>query len=453
VDDEESVREGIRLVLEPVYRVRTFPDAESAVEAVREEPPDLILMDIGLPGMCGIDAIRAIRSFRPEAVIIVITAYEDVQTVVQSMKAGAFDYVVKPLHAETLERTIGIALDTIRLQKEVRELQERCLRDNVPLFVGESHAIRDVMEFVESAAKSPDTPVLILGATGTGKELVAAAIHYRSPNFRGPMVTVNCAAIPRELLESELFGYEKGAFTGADPAGKKGLVEESSGGTLFLDEVGDLSADAQAKLLRFLEEGEFYRVGGTRRLRASARVVSATNKDLEGLVGKGAFREDLYYRLAVVQVAVPALSERRDDILPIARHFLVEFSRKFSRAVAGFSPAAEAALLSQPWDGNVRELRNVVERAVLTGRGPQIETNDLRLGHGVTPVRAPVHGSGSLLPPLTAGGVDITSVQESVERHYIGEALRLAEGNETRAAQLLKINYHTFRYRRKKLGL
>ena len=452
MDDEESVREGVRVALEPRYRVRTFADAESAVEAVREEPPDLVLMDIGLPGMSGLEGIRAVKALRPETLVIVITAYEDVQTVVAAMKGGAFDYVVKPLHAETLENAVGIALETVRLQKEVRELQAQSLRDNVPLFIGESHAIRDVMEFVESAAKSPDTPVLILGPTGTGKELIAAAIHYRSPNFRGPMVSVNCAAIPKELLESELFGYEKGAFTGASHAGKKGLVEEAAGGTLFLDEVSDLSADAQAKLLRFLEDGEFYRVGGTRRLRATARIVSATNRDLEALVAKGTFRGDLYYRLAVVRVAVPALRERRDDILPIARHFLVEFTRKFGRAVARFSPEAEEALLAHAWEGNVRELRNVVERTVLTGRGQQIGVADLRLGPGDAPVRTPVHGPGDMLPPLTAGGVDLASVQESVERHYIGEALRLADGNETRAAQLLNINYHTFRYRRKKLG-
>ena len=452
MDDEESIREGVRVALEPRYRVRIFADAESAVAAVREEPPDLVLMDIGLPGMSGLEGIRAVKALRPETLIIVITAYEDVQTIIAAMKGGAFDYVVKPLHAETLENAVGIALETVRLQKEVRELQAQSLRDNVPLFIGDSHAIRDVMEFVESVAKSPDTPVLILGPTGAGKELVAAAIHYRSPNFRGPMVSVNCAAIPKELLESELFGYEKGAFTGASHAGKKGLVEEAAGGTLFLDEVSDLSADAQAKLLRFLEDGEFYRVGGTRRLRATARIVSATNRDLEALVAKGTFRGDLYYRLAVVRVAVPALRARRDDILPIARHFLVEFTKKFGRAVARFSPEAEETLLAHAWEGNVRELRNVVERAVLTGRGQQIEAADLQLGPGGAPVRTPVHGSGDMLPPLAAGGVDLASVQESVERHYIGEALRLADGNETRAAQLLNINYHTFRYRRKKLG-
>ena len=445
------MREGIRIALEHQYRVVAFGDAESAVEGVKRDPPDLVLMDIGLPGMSGIEGIRAVKALRPEVLVIVITAYEDVQTVVAAMKGGAFDYVVKPLHAETLEATVVNALETVRLQKEVRGLQERCLRDNVPLFVGESHAIRDVMEFVDSAAKSPDTPILILGPTGTGKELVAAAIHYRSPNFRGPLVSVNCAAIPRELLESELFGYEKGAFTGASHAGKKGLVEEASGGTLFLDEVGDLSPEAQAKLLRFLEDGEFYRVGGTRRLRASARVVSATNKELEELVGKGVFREDLYYRLAVVRVAVPALAQRQEDILPIAHHFLVEFTKKFRKAVARFSPEAEEALLTHPWEGNVRELRNVVERAVLTGKGTEIGASDLRLVSAGA--RQAGTGGAGLAPLLTSSGVDLTSIQESIEKRYIVDAIRLASGNESKAAQLLNVNYHTFRYRRKKLGL
>ena len=253
------------------------------------------------------------------------------------MKGGAFDYMVKPIHPETLEVNVGNALETVRLKKEVRELQERSLRENVPMFIGESNAVQDVMEFVEAVAKSPDTPILIVGETGTGKELVAGAIHYRSPNFRGPLVSVNCASIPRELIESELFGYEKGAFTGASLGGKKGLVEQAAGGTLFLDEVGDLSLEAQAKLLRFLEEGEFYRVGGIRKQKLPVRIVSATNKDLQELIADGQFREDLYYRLAVVKIVVPSLNDRREDILPIATHFLVEYSRKFGKRFTGIS--------------------------------------------------------------------------------------------------------------------
>ena len=453
VEDEESVRYGIALALEGKYRVRAFPDAESAIAALGEGAPDLVLMDIGLPGMNGIEALKTMKGICPDLVGLVITAYEDVPTVVSAMKAGAFDYVLKPLHAETLEIHVMNALETVRLKKEVRDLQERYLRDNVPLFIGQSHAVREVMEFVTAVAKSPDTPVLIEGETGTGKELIAAAIHYRSPHFKGPIVGVNCAAIPRELIESELFGYEKGAFSGASAAGKKGLVEQAAGGTLFLDEVGDLSPEAQAKLLRFLEEGEFYRVGGTRVLTVSARVVSATNKDLRGLIGQGHFREDLYYRLAVVKVGIPSLNERREDILPIAHHYLVEFGRKFGKPMAGIARDAEEALTVHRWKGNVRELKNVIERAVLMGKGQVVTREDLGITRAGTAAATEMSAPGSLsFPPVTLSGIDLDSLQESFDRYYIHEALRLAGGNESRAASLLNINHHTFRYRKKKLG-
>jgi DNA-binding NtrC family response regulator len=452
VEDEESVRYGISLALEGKYRVRAFADAESAIAALGEGAPDLVLLDIGLPGMNGVEALKTMKGISPDLVGLVITAYEDVPTVVSAMKAGAFDYVLKPLHAETLEMHVVNALETVRLKKEVRDLQERYLLENMPLFIGQSHAVREVMEFVTAVAKSPDTPVLIEGETGTGKELIAAAIHYRSPHFQGPIVSVNCAAIPRELIESELFGYEKGAFSGASAAGKKGLVEQAAGGTLFLDEVGDLSTEAQAKLLRFLEEGEFYRVGGTRVLRVSARVVSATNKDLRDLIGKGLFREDLYYRLAVVKVEIPSLNDRREDILPIARHYLMEFGRKFGKSVTGFTADAEEALTSSRWKGNVRELKNVIERAVLMGKGQVVRREDLGITRGGTVASAEMPAAGGLFfPPVTPSGVDLDSLQDSFDRYYIHEALRLSGGNESRAASLLNINHHTFRYRRKKL--
>jgi transcriptional regulator with PAS, ATPase and Fis domain len=264
---------------------------------------------------------------------------------------------------------------------------------------------------------------------------------------------VNCAAIPRELIESELFGYEKGAFSGASAAGKKGMVEQAEGGTLFLDEIGDLSPEAQAKLLRFLEEGEYYRVGGTRKLTVRARVVSATNKNLEELIRKGLFREDLYYRLAVARVELPSLTERRDDVVPIALHFLLEFSRKFGRSFSGISREAREALMRYRWKGNVRELRNFVERGVLVGKGPELTREDLGLGEENVSVDRPPSAVGILHPLLPPEGVDLREAHESVDRHLFAEALRLTGGNETRAAQLLRINYHTFRYRRKKLGL
>ena len=263
---------------------------------------------------------------------------------------------------------------------------------------------------------------------------------------------MNCAAIPRELIESELFGYEKGAFTGASLGGKKGLVEQAAGGTLFLDEVGDLSLEAQAKLLRFLEEGEFYRVGGTRKLKLRVRVVSATNKDLQELISRGLFREDLYYRLAVVKIVVPSLNERREDILPIAAHFLVEFSRKFAKPFNSISADAGEFLKSYRWKGNVRELKNIIERAVLVGKGPELTLDDLGFLSREAPAPAAAASSGSFpIPALTEAGIDFPSLMESFERHFFREALRLAGGNETRAASFLGLNHHTFRYRRRKL--
>jgi transcriptional regulator with PAS, ATPase and Fis domain len=298
-------------------------------------------------------------------------------------------------------------------------------------------------------AQSPDTPILVVGETGTGKELIASAIHYRSPNFKGPLITVNCAAIPKDLIESELFGYEKGAFSGASATGKKGLVEAAGGGTLFLDEVGDLSLEAQAKLLRFLEEGEFYRVGGTTMVRVETRVVSATNKDIGGMIDQERFRKDLYFRLGVIRVEVPSLNERRDDIIPLAEHFLAEFGRKFDKPVTGLDETAREALLDHRWIGNVRELKNCIERGVLTCRGAGLTARDLGLEDAAL---ASTRATEDMdLPPVTSEGIDYPNLKRSFERYYIEEALRLAGGNESKAARLLGMNHHTFRYQKKKL--
>jgi len=374
VDDEQEIREGLTMALEADYQVEAFSTAETAMDAIKSHPPDLVLLDIGLPGMNGIEALRQIKTLYPDVLIIMITAYEDINTVISAMKLGAYDYVVKPIHMDGLEVTIRNSLETIKLRKEVRILQEQYLKENLPCFIGESDVIQDVMEFIGMVAKSPDTPILIIGETGTGKELIASAIHYRSPNFKNPLITVNCASMPRDLIESELFGYEKGAFTGASASGKKGLIEEAANGTLFLDEVGDLSLEAQAKLLRFLEEGEFYRVGGTKELQIQTRVVSATNKDIDSMIE-------------------------------------------------------------------------------VTGKEPELTLQDLGIevadkGQALGQV---VNESG--FPPIPSTGINLSSVQESMERYYIKEALRMAGGNESKAAALLNINHHTFRYRRKKLQI
>lgn len=447
VDDDADMREVLSLALDGKYQVRTFSTAGSAIEAIKDDPPDLVLLDIGLPDISGVDALRQIKKLSPDVLVVMVTASTDINTAISTMKLGASDYMMKPINVDALEVSVRNVLDKIRLRKEVQVLQEKYLKENIPCFVGESNAIQDVMQFVDKVAKAVDTPVLILGETGTGKELIASAIHYKSPNFNGPFLTLNCSAIPRDLIESELFGYEKGAFTGAKAAGKKGLVEQAADGTLFLDEVGDLSLDAQAKLLRFLEEGEYYRVGGTKKLRIRTRVVSATNKDLDTMIEKEFFRRDLYYRLAVIKVEVPALNKRRDDIVPIARHFLAEFSNKHGKSFSGFSLETEGYLKNHTWQGNIRELRNLVERGILVGQGPELSPQDLGLEGISEPLVPPTAENEDGIPALPDEGLDL----QALEEHYIKEALQKAEGNETKAAKLLRMSYYSFRYRRKKL--
>jgi DNA-binding NtrC family response regulator len=451
VDDEKTITDGVTMALEDDYRIKAFSDAETAIEELKKETPDLILLDIGLPGMNGIDALCRIKDLYPDILVIMITAYEDVDTVLSAMKLGAHDYVVKPLYMDGLEVTIRNALETIRLRKEVRALQEKHLKEHMPCFIAESNAIQDVMEFIKMVAKSPDTPVLIMGETGTGKELLASAIHYNSPNFKAPFAIVNCAAIPKDLIESELFGYEKGAFSGAGATGKKGLIEEAAGGTLFLDEVGDLSLEAQAKLLRFLELGEFYRVGGTKKLHIDTRVVSATNKDIDQMIEDGRFRRDLYFRLGVIKVKAPTLNERPDDIIPMTKYFLQEFSRKFGKKFSGISSESETVLLAHNWTGHVRELKNLLERAVLTGKGPELSPIDLGLENRYQGEPNDPISDKAGFPSIPPEGLDLDVQLQSFEKHYIEAALKIAKGNESKAAKLLNINHHTFRYRKKKL--
>ncbi len=452
VDDEESLAKGIALGLPEEYRTRSFTSAESALESMKKGVPDLVLLDIGLPGMDGVEALEQIKKNYPEVVVIMITAFEDIKTVIAAMQLGAYDYVVKPIQMDTLEVTVKNALESIRLRKEVHALQEKHIQENLPFFIGESRVIQDVMEYIAKVAKSPDTPILILGESGTGKELVASAIHYRSPNFKGPLVTVNCAAIPKDLLESELFGYEKGAFSGATQSGKKGLVEQAADGTLFLDEIGDLNLEAQAKLLRFLETGEFYKVGSTKKRHIQTRVVSATNKDLAKMIDDGLFREDLYFRIGVIRLEVPSLNKRPEDILPMAKRFLMEFSKKFGKSFVGMTAEAEEILQHIKWRGNVRELKNIIERATLIANGPELTAMDLgpqKLSAGGSLPQAP----DTLKASIPSEGIDLPSLLDSIEKQYVEEALRVTSGNETKAASLLRFKYSTLRYRRRILNI
>ncbi len=451
IDDEDVIRDGISLALESEYTVYACAAAEEGIQHIKNNPCDLVLLDVGLPGMNGLDALKEIKRLEPALPVVMVTAVEEIDTVISAMKSGAYDYILKPIHMDTIRVTIRNALESIRLRREVRHLQEEFLSENLPCFIGESESIQDIMVFIKKVAESPDTPVLIQGETGTGKELLAGAIHYRSPNFRGPMVSLNCASIQKDLIESELFGYEKGAFTGADEKGKKGLIEEAENGTLFLDEIGDLSPAAQAKLLRFLEEKEFYRVGGTSVRKVQTRLVSATNRDLDRMVQDGLFRKDLYFRLSVVKVAIPSLRERKEDIIPLARYFLVEFAEKFKKDITGLSPEAERILTEYEWTGNIRELRNMIERAVLLCTEKKIGPESLDLGGAGG--SAPGFGNSDESPgfgKIPEKGLDFTVLQHEFEKHYLEEALNMAHGNEAKAARLLNLNHHTYRYRLKK---
>ena len=454
VDDEAVARKGISLALKKrQYRVQSFGSAEKALTAMEDDSPDLVLLDIGLPGISGVEALQEIKKRYPDIIVIMITAYEDVGTVVSAMKYGARDYVVKPLQMDELLVILRNAFESIAMRKEIQALHERYLKENLPCFIGESNAILDVMEVVKKVAQSPDTAILIQGETGTGKELIAKAIHYRSPNFKGPLVSLNCAAIPQELIESELFGYHKGAFSGADKSGKVGLVEEAQDGTLFLDEVGDLSNEAQARLMRFLENGEYYRVGSTQKRTVKTRIVSATNKDLSARIADGRFREDLYFRLAVVNIEVPSLNKRSDDVIPIAKHYLVEFSKKFNKVFSGFSSEAETALREYNWSGNVRELKNLIEKAVLLSDGPKLKREHLGLEADGNPAPLRNHKNELKLPAISSSGIDFSAIIQTIEKDYFDEALKLSVGNESKAAKLLNLSRDKFRYRRQKLAV
>jgi len=449
VDDEKTIREGITSDIEDDYHTLAFENAELALKEARRQMPDLVLLDIGLPGMNGIQALSEFKSLDSNVLVIMITAYEDIKSVIECMKTGAYDYIIKPIYMEGLEVTIANALETVRLRKELKLLQEKQIRDSLPCFIGESQVIHEIMEYIELVAKSPDTPILIQGDTGTGKELIASTIHHRSPNFKGPFVPVNCAAIPKDLFESELFGYEKGAFSGANVSGKAGLIEMAIDGTLFLDEIGELSLDAQAKLLRFMEEGEFYKIGSAEKRHVSTRIVAATNRNIETMIDDKTFRKDLFFRIGVIKIDVPTLNERGEDVILFANYFLQMFNEKFGRSISSIEKGAVELLKRYIWSGNVRELRNMMERAVLTAKNEFLSVKDLGLenvktGHVVE------DGKSLNLAPLSPAGMDLDSLRDSIDMFYFKEAMKLTRGNESKAAKLLHLKHHTFRYRYKK---
>src|SRR5919198_6308876 len=382
VDDEEVVRNSIALYLcREDYQVDVCATGEEGLRRVEEVDPDLVLLDVKLPTLGGLDVLKRAKEMKDDLIVIMITAFGSVESAVQAMKSGAYDYITKPLDLDELDVTIKKGLETVRLKKEVSLLRkERLERFNVEYVAAESSSMHDVEEQIEKIAQYDSSTVLIQGESGTGKELVATSIHYKSPRADKPFVVVNCAAIPRELVESELFGYEGGAFTGAARQGKIGKLEMAEGGTLFFDEIGELDLSAQVKLLRFLETREFERLGSTKPPRKmEVRVLAATNKRLIDFVNAGLFRLDLYHRLNVMSIVVPPLRERTADILKLAKNFVNHNNCQFGKRLRGFTPEAEQAILTYSWPGNVRELKNIIERAVFLCEGDIITRNDVAI--------------------------------------------------------------------------
>lgn len=440
VDDEPAQLELVGGFLKKQgFETVLAESGAKALEGFRQEPVDLVLTDQKMPDMSGVELLKAIRAINPEAAVIVITAYGTVETAVAAVKAGAADYLSKPLNLDELLYRIEQVRERHRLLSENRDLREALQRHHrIEGIIGESGQMLEMLSLVRRVAPSEAT-VLIRGESGTGKELIAKAIHYASPRASGPLVRVNCAALPETLLESELFGHEKGAFTGA-LATRKGRFELADGGSLFLDEIGDLPLPLQAKLLRVLQEREFERVGSSLPIRVNVRILAATHRDLEALLKAGQFRDDLYYRLNVVTIVLPPLRERREDLPSLMDHFLRVFTEKNGKTIRGFTQKAREALLRYDYPGNVRELENIIERAVVLTRDDVIGRADLPLS-----IQEP-DGEDNEQASLPAA-------VEGIERRMIKEALARCGGVQTRAAELLGISERRLRYKLNKYGL
>jgi DNA-binding NtrC family response regulator len=410
-----------------------------------------MLLDFRLPDTTGLEILRRVRQEAPETSVVMMTAYGTVESAVEAMKLGAFDYLTKPVNLDELTVIVNKALETTSLRREVRRLrrEQREIHGAMRL-IGSSPAMLEVMELVEKVCASQATTVLLEGDSGTGKNVVAKAIHYGSPRAERPFVNITCSALTETLLESELFGHERGAFTDAKMQ-KKGLLEVADGGTAFLDEIGEMGMAMQAKLLRFLEEKTFKRVGGTRDIEVDVRIIAATNRDLQQAVQTGRFREDLYYRLKVIPIRLPTLRERRDDIPLLMQHFLDHFNQEFHKTTTSVDPAAMERLMAYDWPGNIRELRNFVERVMILETKDTIELEDLprAMREGLAASAAVGAAADTEDVPIPVGSMTL----EEMEREAIVRALDQVSHNQVRAAKLLGISRDTLRYRMKKFGL
>jgi DNA-binding NtrC family response regulator len=442
VEDEAKMRRLLELNLgEDGFDTRSAADAEAGLNLLQNEPVDLVLTDLKLPGMGGLEFLHAVKRANAALPVIVMTAFGSVETAVEAMKAGASDYVLKPFSLAEMRMVVHKELDVRRLRDENRSLREQLgKRYDYPNIIARSPKMQEVLATVERVAATNST-VLIGGESGVGKDLIAHLIHQRSRRSGGPFIKINSTAIPENLLESELFGYEKGAFTGATTS-KPGKFELADKGTLFLDEIGDVPAATQVKLLRVLQERSFERLGGTRTLKVDVRLVAATNRDLRAALEEGTFRQDLYYRLNVVPIDIPPLRDHKEDIPDLVNLFVERFAREAGKDIGGVSPDALAALMAFHWPGNVRELENIIERGVALSNGGVLQASDIHLDSTRTKAPGDAH---ALLPE----GMTL----EQWEDEMIREALRRANGNKSQAARLLGLSRNALRYRLSKIGI
>jgi DNA-binding NtrC family response regulator len=440
VEDEARMRRLLELDLnEAGYQTFSAADAEKGLDMLRREQIDLVLTDLKLPGLSGLEFLQAAKRLNGALPVVVMTAYGSVETAVEAMKAGASDYVLKPFALAEMRLVVQKELDVRRLREENRSLREALGRHyNYPNIVAQSGKMQEVL--AERVAATPST-VLIGGESGVGKDLIARLIHQRSSRASGPFVKINSTAIPENLLESELFGYEKGAFTGATTS-KPGKFELADKGTLFLDEIGDIPLAIQVKLLRVLQEREFERLGGTRTIKVDVRLIAATNRDLRAALEQGTFREDLYYRLNVVPIDIPPLRDHKEDIPDLANLFLSRLAQKSQKKLEGIKPEALRKLMDFHWPGNVRELENIVERACALATGPFIGPSDIQLDH------MPDRNQGGQAPLLPEG-----KTLDQWEDEIIREAYRRANGNKSEAARMLGLSRNALRYRLEKIGI
>jgi len=451
VEDEKLLRWALEQQLERAgHTVHAAPDLATARQHLDSHQPDLVLLDLGLPDGHGLDFYEANHDRLEGSVVIVMTALGQVEEAVRAMKLGALDFLTKPVDQADLVALVDRSLNVRGEQLEAQAARHGRERSLSAAVVGESGSFRRVLEMADQVAASEVQSILVLGDSGSGKNVIARHIHAASPRRSRPILEVSCATIPENLLESELFGHEKGAFTDAKSS-KRGVVELAAGGTVVLDEIGELRLDLQAKLLHFLEERRFRRVGGTREIVVDVRIIALTNRDLQAMVREKSFRGDLYYRLSVFPLTVPPLTERVDDVLPLARHFLASLQAKMGRQFDGFDRDAENRLLAYSWPGNVRELRNVIERAVVVEKGERIGARSLLLDWSASP-EAAVPAADT--PAAEAGGLPSGIVPlEEVEREMVVRAMRAAGDNQTRAAELLGVTRDQLRYRLKKFEL